>query len=154
MLMMKDGEKMWNMKIYAKENYSSLNIRYSCNTIRQTNERVNQKLDPESLKIGRGSNVGKNVWTTTTLQTRQQSQSQRFQLQFLESSVGGTRVQLVCVDNRNLYSADRPFYLLLIHKNIVPEKIFAYMTEIWKLLSLLRGVIYRTLNGIAWLKRH
>jgi len=49
------------MKIYAKENYSSLNIRYSCNTIRQTNERVNQKLDPESLKIGRGSNVGKNV---------------------------------------------------------------------------------------------
>jgi len=47
----------------------------------------------------------------------------------------------VFVDKRNLYSADHPVYLLLIDKNFVPERIFAYMTEILKLLSILRGVI-------------
>ena len=53
-----------------------------------------------------------------------------FQLQFLESSVGGNRVVSVYVDNRNLYCSDNSVYLLIIDKNIVSERIFAYMTEI------------------------
>jgi hypothetical protein len=47
---------------------------HSCNAIHQTKECVQKELDTESLKSGRGSIIGKNVWTTRMVQNRQRRQ--------------------------------------------------------------------------------